>query len=249
MLLIGIVLRGASFAFQHSDVPFDERLPWGSLFAVGSLVAPFWLGVVLGSVAAGLPPSSGSFLTRYVEPWLAPFPLAVGVFTTVLALYLAAAYLTVEAQDGELQVEFRLRAIAAGIVAAGLEETLLLLSREAAPLVWGGLTGTVWGVLAQFTTAVAGLTGIACLWLKRFRWARICIAGQVTMTLWAWVLAQWPYLVPPHLTIYNAAAPAPALRAVLYALGGGAVLVFPALWYLFRVFKQQAVLGGDAPKG
>lgn len=249
LLLIGIVLRGASFAFQHSDVPFDERLPWGSLFAVGSLVAPFWLGVVLGSVAAGLPPSSGSFLTRYVEPWLAPFPLAVGVFTTVLALYLAAAYLTVEAQDGELQVEFRLRAIAAGIVAAGLEETLLLLSREAAPLVWGGLTGTVWGVLAQFTTAVAGLTGIACLWLKRFRWARICIAGQVTMTLWAWVLAQWPYLVPPHLTIYNAAAPAPALRAVLYALGGGAVLVFPALWYLFRVFKQQAVLGGDASKG
>ena len=29
LLLIGIVLRGASFAFHHSDVPFDERLPWG----------------------------------------------------------------------------------------------------------------------------------------------------------------------------------------------------------------------------
>ncbi|MCS6286263.1 MAG: cytochrome d ubiquinol oxidase subunit II [Nitrospira sp.] len=248
LLLVGIVLRGASFAFHHSDVPFDQRLPWGRLFAVGSLVAPFWLGVVLGSVAAGMPASSGSFISRYVEPWLAPFPLAVGVFTTVLALYLAAAYLTVEAQGGELQDKFRLRAIGAGIVAAGLEETLLLVSREGAPLLWDGLTGTVWGALAQFTTAVAGLTGIGCLWFKRYRWARFSIAGQVTVTLWSWGLAQWPYLVPPHLTIYNAAAPTPTLRAVLYALGGGAVLVFPALWYLFRIFKQQTLFGGDAPK-
>ena len=39
------------------------------------------------------------------------------------------------------------------------------------------------------------------------------------------------------LTIYNAAAPDPTLRYLLYALIGGSVIIFPALAYLLIVFK------------
>ena len=86
-----------------------------------------------------------------------------------------------------------------------------------------------------------------CLWQKRFRWACLCIVGQVTLTLWGWAFAQFPYLVPPHLTIYNAAAPTQTLQWLLLALCAGAVLLFPSLYYLFRIFKQRAMLEHDDP--
>jgi cytochrome d ubiquinol oxidase subunit II len=50
-------------------------------------------------------------------------------------------------------------------------------------------------------------------------------------------VAQFPYLLPPDLTIAGAAAPAVTLRLVLGAVGLGALVLFPSLYYLFRVFK------------
>jgi cytochrome d ubiquinol oxidase subunit II len=248
LLLIGIVMRGASFAFRHADVPFGElHVQWERLFALASLLTPFWLGVVIGTIAAGLPATSGGFVATFISPWLAVFPFLVGLLTVVLVSYVAAVYLAVEATDETLKEDFRWRAIAAGLAVSFLEETVLLASRSGAPILWGALTGTAWGAAVQFGTAAAGLAAIVCLWQKRFRWARLCIVGQVTLTLWAWAFAQFPYLVPPSLTIYNAAAPAQTLQWLLLALCTGAVLLFPSLYYLFRVFKQRAIFGRDDP--
>lgn len=248
LLLIGIVMRGASFAVRHADVPFGElHVQWERLFALASLLTPFWLGVVIGTIAAGLPAASGGFVATFISPWLAAFPLLVGLLTVVLVCYVAAAYLAVEATDERLKEDFRWRAIAAGLAVSFLEETVLLASRSGAPILWGALTGTAWGAAVQFGTAAAGLAAIVCLWQKRFRWTRLCIVGQVTLTLWAWAFSQFPYLVPPDLTIYNAAAPAQTLQWLLLALGAGAVLLFPSLYYLFRVFKQRAIFGRDDP--
>jgi cytochrome d ubiquinol oxidase subunit II len=72
---------------------------------------------------------------------------------------------------------------------------------------------------------------------RRFQLARICAAGQVTLILWGWALAQYPYLVRPELTIHNGAAPQATMRALLWALAAGVVLLFPSYWYLFHVFK------------
>ncbi len=57
--------------------------------------------------------------------------------------------------------------------------------------------------------------------------------------LWGWAVAQYPFLIPPRLTITEAAAPATTLRLVLWALAGGALFLFPSLAYLFRVFKGR----------
>lgn len=248
LLLIGIVMRGAAFAFRHADVPFGELdVQWERLFALASVLTPFWLGVVIGTIAAGLPAASGGFVATFISPWLAVFPLLVGLLTVVLVSYVAAAYLAVEATDEGLKEDFRWRAIAAGLAVSFLEETALLASRSGAPILWGALTGTAWGAAVQFGTAAAGLAAIVCLWQKRFRWARLCIVGQVTLTLWAWAFAQFPYLVPPDLTIYNAAAPAQTLQWLMLALCAGAVLLFPSLYYLFRVFKQRVIFGRDDP--
>jgi cytochrome d ubiquinol oxidase subunit II len=248
LLLVGIVMRGAAFAFRYSDVPFGAlHAQWERLFALASLLTPFWLGIVLGTIASGLSAASDGFVATFVNPWLHVFPVLVGLLTVTLVSYLAAVYLAVEAEDDGLREDFRWRAIAAGLAVSVLDETVLLAARRGAPLAWDALTGTAWGAVVQFATAAAGLAALVFLWQRRFRWARLCAAGQVTVTLWAWAYAQFPYIVPPSLTIYSAAAPAPTLQWLLFALGAGAVVLFPSLWYLLRVFKQQALFSHDDP--
>ena len=59
----------------------------------------------------------------------------------------------------------------------------------------------------------------------------------MTLIVWGWGLAQYPYLLPPDLTIEQAAAPRITLELILVALVVGAAVLFPSLFYLFRIFK------------
>ena len=49
----------------------------------------------------------------------------------------------------------------------------------------------------------------------------------------------YPHLIPPTLTIREAAAPPITLRLTLIALGVGALVLIPSLAYLFRIFKSR----------
>ena len=245
VLLIGIVLRGTSYVFRSSGIERDRlRDHWDTLFTGASLLTPLLLGVLIGAISTGgLVVTNRDFTHTYLFPWLQPFPVAVGIFTVAIFAYLAASYLILETDDAELQEAFRWRAIGAALTAGVLEELVLLLSRNGAPMIWNELTGTFWGVSAQFGTAATGFAGIVFLWQKRFRLACACAIGQVTLTLWAWAFALFPYLVPPDLTIINGAAPAPTLRLLLILLCAGAVLLFPSLYYLYSLFKHKVVFG------
>jgi cytochrome bd ubiquinol oxidase subunit II len=50
-----------------------------------------------------------------------------------------------------------------------------------------------------------------------------------------WAFAQRPYLLPPELTLDEAAAPDATLAAVLVGIGIGAVILVPSLWLLYRL--------------
>jgi cytochrome d ubiquinol oxidase subunit II len=70
----------------------------------------------------------------------------------------------------------------------------------------------------------------------------VAVVAQVVLVLWAWAVGQWPYLVPPDLTISGTAAPSATLTAMLVVIGVGGVLLVPSLWLLFRVFKPGTQL-------
>jgi cytochrome d ubiquinol oxidase subunit II len=71
--------------------------------------------------------------------------------------------------------------------------------------------------------------------------------AQVALILWGCGLALYPYLVPPDLTVFNAAASRRTLSLLLMALAAGAVILLPSLAYLFRVFKAHTF--GQRPGG
>jgi cytochrome d ubiquinol oxidase subunit II len=238
ILLVGIVLRGAAFTFRTYDRPEDRvQARWGLVFSASSVIAPVTLGIVVGALASGRLATGGA---PAPDPWawLAPFPLAVGTFAAALFAYLAASYLAVEA-EGPLREDFRRRAIGAGAAVFVAAAAAAALSWREAPLVFEGLTRRGWSLPLHLATGVAAVTAFGALFRGRVRLARAAAVAQVALIVVGWGASQYPYLVVPDVTLASASAPRATQVAVLWALGAGAVFLFPALYLLFRVFKGE----------
>ena len=239
IVLVGIVLRGSAFVFRAYG-PRDPRHEWlwGRVFAVASTVTPLSLGVVVGAVTEGKLPQThtGSFADVFVTPWLTSFAVSVGLFALTLFAFLAAVYLTLEARDPEERAAFRARALLSGALVGVLALTVLMLAE---PEVRLALIASVWAFPLHVVTGVSAVTSFACLWLERYRLARIAAAAQVALILWGWALAQYPYAIRPHLTLAASAAPENVLVILLEVLGAGAVILVPSLLYLFGIFGPR----------
>ena len=247
LMLIGIVLRGSAFTFRaHHGPDSAPALRWGRVFAIASALTPVFLGVCLGALASGAVPRAGKtgFYAAFIAPWLTPFCFGVGVLALTLFAFLASVYLTVEARGIELQEDFRRRALGAAAAVLMAAAGTLALALPSAPLVGRGLSASAWALPLHIATGVAAVTAIGALWTRRYHLARVATAAQVSLILWGWALAQYPYVVPPALTITEAAAPTLTLTLVLWVLAAGALVLFPSLAYLFRVFKGRPKTAG-----
>jgi cytochrome bd ubiquinol oxidase subunit II len=252
-MLVGIVLRGTAFAVRTHDISSssDGRTTtpeaWRYVFAVSSLITPTLLGISLGAVASGRLPealSQGSFVQRFVAPWLAPFPLSVGFLSTALVAYLAAVYLLVETQEPELRKTYARRAIVSGVAVLVAAGTSLWFAQEGAPEIYGGLAHTTPGLLAILLTVAFHVAALSALWRGRFRAARWYAVTAAVLMFWGWALSQFPFLVEPRLTIAHTSPP-PTLRILWVSLVAGSLVLFPLLFFLYRIFKSRVLPGSS----
>jgi len=245
--LIGIVLRGAAFAFRaHAREAIGPIEPWGAVFGAASIISPLFLGTAAGAVAAGsVRESAGAAALVFDSPWTVAFIADVGLFAVALCAYLAATYLIVETEDDkDLQADFRQRALAAGIASGGLGLAGLILAYVGARPAFDSLTGRGLPLLAL--ALVNGPLALLAVWRSAPGLARLAVVAQVTFVLWALAVGQWPYLVRPSYTIDSAAAPASTLTGFLIVSGIGMLLLLPSLYLLFRVFKGRNPVSAEA---
>ncbi len=248
LMLIGIVLRGSAFAFRTNDVvprtvgDAGAQKFWERVFAVSSVFTPVMLGMTIGALASGHRTGEVStFVDSFVRPWATPFCLAVGLLALALFALLAAVYLILEAKEDALREDFRKRALWAASLSSVFAAVSFILSKGAAPEIRFHLVHTTWGLANVAFAALSALGAFMFLWRRRYRAALFCTAGEVTLILWGWAFAQYPYLVTPDVTIADA-APIQTLELLLAALLIGALLLFPSLYYLYRIFKGGTIL-------
>jgi cytochrome bd ubiquinol oxidase subunit II len=246
LMLVGVVLRGSAFTFRTYDSQRDAvQRRWGLVFSLSSIYTPALLGICAGALASGAVGAASAlpapgFTERFIDPWVNPFVIGVGLFTLVLFAFLAAVYLTVEAEgEPALQEDFRRRALGAGVAVFACAAATLAMSAQHAPLLLETLTRSASALPLQLATAAAAITALAALATRRFRLARLAAGAQVSCIVWGFGFATYPYVVPPSMTIAAAAAPPITLRLTLIALAAGVVVLVPSLVYLFRVFKSR----------
>jgi cytochrome d ubiquinol oxidase subunit II len=98
-------------------------------------------------------------------------------------------------------------------------------------------------------SVVAGLAAFVLLVRRRYAHARVASALAVTAILVGWAVAQYPYVLVPDVTIEEAARGRATLVAMLVALVSGAVILVPALVYLYVLFQRSPAPGTGRTAG
>ncbi|MGH2802380.1 MAG: cytochrome d ubiquinol oxidase subunit II [Thermoleophilaceae bacterium] len=246
---LGIVLRGGAFALKGEAATIAEARALGATFALSSVLVPFFLGAAAGAIAAGRVPL-GNAEGEAWGSWTGPLPVLVGLLSVATGAHLAAVFLGADSRRAgrpELVRAFRARALASGVAAGALAVAGLAVAASDAPELFDGLSSGA-GLACVVGSALAGLATLALEWRERFEPARYTAAAAVGAIVAGWALAQEPYLLPPDLTVEEAAAPDATLTALVIAAVVGLALLVPALAWLFRLALSGRLAYEEQPR-
>jgi cytochrome bd ubiquinol oxidase subunit II len=245
LAVLGIVLRGAGFAFRQEVHGLRWERPLGATFALSSLLTPFFMGAVVGAVAAGRVPLDARHST--LAAWSGPISLLVGALFVAVCAYLAAVFLVVEAarrEDLSHVRYFARRAAGAGVLAGALSLAALAELHHSDIALYRGLTGRALALV--LLAGACGLAVLALLRAGRTRGLRVLSALGVAAVVCGWGVAQSPTLLPgTGLTLANGSAPHATLVALIAVSAVAVLLVGPGFLLLFRLHGRR-LLGPDA---
>jgi cytochrome d ubiquinol oxidase subunit II len=235
---LGIVLRGAGFAFREAVVRTAQQRVAGALFAVSSVLTPFFLGAVVGGIASGRVPSVGNGAA--VGSWLNPTSVLGGVLAVAVCAYLAAVTLAAAAgrrQEPDLERYFRRRGLGAAVAAGVVSLVGVAVLRADSPRLFDRLLGP--GLPLLVVSVVAGVAALVLLWRRvPPRWIRAAAVTAVGAVVLGWGVAQYPYLLGTHLSLAAGAAPRPTLLSVTVVFVAAALLVVPSLILLYALARR-----------
>jgi cytochrome d ubiquinol oxidase subunit II len=243
---LGIVLRGAGFAFRKEVQGLHWERLLGAVFALSSLLTPFFMGTVVGSVAAGKVSLGAQHST--LAAWTSPTSLLTGALFVAVCGYMAAIFLIGEASsrnDHRHERYFRHRAVLASVLAGALSLAVLAELHHANHALYHGLTGRALALL--ILGAACGLVVLALLTLGRSTALRPLAGIGVAAVVWGWGVGQYPTLLPgTGLTLANGSAPHATLVVLIAVAVAAALLVVPGFLLLFWLHGRQ-LLSPTAP--
>ena len=224
VLLLALIFRGVAFEFRWVAKPRHRW--WDVAFAAGSTVAAFAQGLVLGGLLQGIEVRGGQFAGGPLD-WLTPFSLLTGCALVVGYALIGATWLALKT-DGD--VEARARRLGAGLL-LGLLVAIAMVSvwtPLAVPRIaerWFRMPDFAWYALVPVAT---GIAAFACWRGLRSGRPLLPFLASVALFLLAYVglvISNVPYLVPPVLDVWEAAADPKAQRFMLV----GVLILLPII--------------------
>ena len=253
--VVGIVFRGAAYGLRAGAANARESARIDTVFALSSILTPFALGAAVGGIATDRVPV-GNAAGDIWSSWLNLTSIFIGLLAVATSAYLAAVYLAADAardRRRELERDFRVRALGAGVVAGAFAiGGIFVVGADSHELFHSLLHGRA--LPAVILSAMAGAATLALVHRRRYEPARYSAALAVVSVVAGWALARWPTILP-GLTVDQAAAGHDTLVAVVVAVLTGGAIVFPALAFLFRLALSgrfgvaQAPTSATGPEG
>ncbi len=237
-MLVGLIFRGVAFEFRFKAP--SRRQPWWDLaFIGGSALATFFQGVTLGAFLEGVPMRDGQAVAGAFS-WLQPFPLFVGCGLLVAYALLGATWLVMKTH-GDLQQRMRDAAKTLTwvlLLVIGVISIWTPLSQPAVAQRWFS-----WPQLLWFSP-VPLLVLLCAFLLRRTLSDPASHAMPFVLTLALVFLGYsglgislWPNVIPPSVSIWEAAGPPQSLGFTLV----GTLFIIPFIlgytawaYYVFR---------------
>ncbi|TMN24749.1 cytochrome d ubiquinol oxidase subunit II [Pseudoxanthomonas sp. X-1] len=243
LMLIALVFRGVAFEFRFKA--HSSRAIWGWAFCAGSICAAFWQGVILGAVVEGMPIHDGKYLAGAFG-WFSPFSMLTGVAVVCGYALLGSGWLILKT-EGRVQdiARFLARPLVLVVIAfMGLVSAWLPFLESRVMARWFHDGNFLW------LSPVPVLVLLNGLWL----WRAVVATGRdarpflLTLSFFVLgfvglVLGVWPHILPPTMTIWQAASPPSSQRFVMVGL----VLLLPIILgytaWSYRVFRGKLQAG------
>ena len=220
-MLIGLILRGVAFEFRWRSV--QRRYVWDWAFAGGSLLATFAQGIALGALVQGIPVVDRAYAGGWWN-WLTPFSILTG-FALVVGYALLGATWIVMKTEGYLQERSRDIAKTAGMITLALIAAVSLWMVFLNPVYfnkWLSWPTILYSGCVPLLVALCGWLLYSGLARRKDRQPFFASLGLFVFSFVGLGISFYPHIVPPSLTIAEAAAPDTSLS---FLLVGAAVLI------------------------
>ncbi len=241
LALLGTVFRGAAYVFQAYGIQSEtSRQNWLRVFAWSSAATPLVWGMVVGGLSTEeIQWVDGRITSGFFAGWTTWFAILVGLFACALFALLSAVYLAAEA-SGPVSDDFRRRAMAMELVAGVFAVLVFVRAGVDAPALYTRLAHSAFTWPIQIATAIFAAVTFWALWSRRLALSRITAAGQVALVVVGWGASMDQHFILPDMTLERATPNVHILPYLAVALSMGAIVLGPALFYLYRVFKWRA---------
>jgi cytochrome d ubiquinol oxidase subunit II len=233
---LGIVFRGGAFVFRKSSATVAQARLHGAVFAISSIVTPFFLGTIAGGIAGGrVPLEGGDPLTS----WTGPLSLVGGVLAVLTCSFLAAVLLAADAHRGgdeALAAAFGRRALLSGAVTGMVALVAALTIESSAPDLAHGLDSRAAPIIVL--SAVGGVAALVDLRARRWRRARVGAGIAVASIVIGWGVGQYPAVLVGAADIEDVAGAPATMTALVVVFAVAAVTVLPSLLWLYRLVER-----------
>ena len=245
---VGIIFRGTAYALRGEAASISEARALGAVFALSSVLTPFFFGCTVGALASGAVPAEGDASMPF-SSWTGATALWSGVLAVVTGVYVAAVFLAADAvrvSAPDLVSAFRRRALGSAFVGGVMAIGGLFVIRADSRDLYDGLTSGG-GLAMVVVSAAVGQFTIWLLWTSRFEPARYTSGLAVGAMLAGLGFAMRPDFLPGQLTLEDAAANDTTLLATLIALVLALLVIVPAIVLLFRLTLEGRLSGPYRP--
>jgi cytochrome d ubiquinol oxidase subunit II len=231
-MLLALVFRGVAFEFRWVAKPHHRK--WDIAFAAGSTVAAFAQGTMVGGILIGFRIENGQFAGGPLD-WLTPFSIMCGAGLVVGYALIGACWLVMKTTD---DVEKAARRFAKPLLIALVAFIVLIsvwtpLQFERVAARW--FSGWHMAYLSPVPLITAALA-VSCWRGLSGRHPTVAFNAAVGLFVISFVglaISTLPYLAPPSITLWDAAA---SPKSQTFMLVGTTVLVPFVLGYTVFVY-------------
>jgi cytochrome d ubiquinol oxidase subunit II len=238
-MLFGLIFRGVVFEFRFKARP-ERRWVWDVAFFLGSLTAALAQGIILGALVQGIEVEGRAYAGGWLD-WLTPFSLMTGVAVVVGYALLGATWLIWKC-EGPMQAHFREKA---AVIAMAMLAMIAVVSLWT-PMLDDGFAARWFGFPQILYTAPVPLMvlGLAVVLFRSLRGTRdvvpfVASLGLFLVTYAGLGISLFPKIVPPSVTIWEAAAPESSLLFLFI----GALVLLPMILgytaYAYWIFRGK----------